>query len=107
MSILYVIALLIGTININQLIGELPQVRIPSIFTQVVEPPELPPGEFCATPEHGSNPAHPCACQRHCQDVPKDGEDANNGTVTTVVEDPQCKQYCHKEHCHCPVHNCD
>jgi hypothetical protein len=24
-----------------------------------------------------------------------------------VQEDPKCRVYCFKDHCHCPVNNCD
>jgi hypothetical protein len=24
-----------------------------------------------------------------------------------VQEDPKCRVYCFKDHCHCPVENCD
>jgi hypothetical protein len=77
------------------------------LILQVVEPPELPPGEFCSHIENGNKPAHPCACHRECVDQHGEDEDGTQTTGTVVKEDAQCKQYCHKEHCHCPVHNCD
>lgn len=65
------------------------------------EPPPLPPGQFC---EHVSvrtpHPAHPCACQRECHAY-------DNGKQVWVQEDPQCQQYCTKDHCHCPLKGCD
>jgi hypothetical protein len=24
-----------------------------------------------------------------------------------VQEDPKCRVYCYKDHCHCPVENCE
>ena len=85
----------------------LPFILVGFLVLQVPEPPELPPGEFCSHVEHGSNPQHPCACQRECVDYNTENEDGSQSTHTTVKEDSQCKQYCHKEHCHCPIKNCD
>lgn len=74
---------------------------------QVPEPPELPPGQFCEHVERGRQPAHPCACQRECQPNTEIGDDGKPHETITVHEDAQCKQYCHKDHCHCPVKGCD
>jgi hypothetical protein len=66
---------------------------------QSIEPPVLPAGQFCAHVTRANpRPAHPCGCQRHCSE----GE----GGDEAVVEDAQCKQYCHADHCHCPVKGC-
>ena len=59
------------------------------------EPKEFPPGVTCQ--RAGPPVDHPCACHRICSD-PTD--------PTSVVEDVNCKQYCHKEHCACPVEHC-
>jgi hypothetical protein len=66
----------------------------------VQEPDVFPPGWTC-TPrgivKNGTPTADaPCACHRmnhsdSCDEPEKD------------VEDPGCTQYCHKEHCGCPV----
>lgn len=75
-----------------------------------VEPPVLPPGQFCEHPVPGGPaPAHACSCHRECKD--EDEYDVNGEptgrTVTRVKEDAQCKQWCHADHCHCPLMNCD
>lgn len=69
-----------------------------------VEPPVLPEGQFCQhRADHGPAPAHPCACQREC----KPSEDEDGHQTIVVVEDAHCAQWCHKEHCHCPMKGCD
>lgn len=39
-------------------------------------------------------PAHACNCERSC--------DTESGRV---IEDKQCKVYCHMDHCHCQIAN--
>ena len=29
------------------------------------------------------------------------------GDFGNVAQDPKCRVYCFKDHCHCPVENCD
>ena len=77
------------------------------LAAQAPEPTPYPPGQFCAHVEHGHTPQHPCACQRECQDNIELDEHGNPHATITVHEDPQCKQYCAKDHCHCPVKHCD
>ncbi len=78
------------------------------LAAQTVEPPVLPPGQFC---EHmtaaNGKPPHPCACQRECKPDTSADDQGNLHDTVRIVEDPQCKQYCHADHCHCPVKNCD
>ena len=61
---------------------------------------EPPPGEAC---QHGGDPAHNCACHREC--VPDEDEDGHQ--TVRVQEDPKCRAFCFKDHCHCPVRGCD
>lgn len=56
------------------------------------EPPE---GAFCNRSPH---PARSCKCHAICV------EDAE-GKVT-IQEDPKCRAWCFKKHCHCPA-ECD
>jgi hypothetical protein len=58
------------------------------------ERPAPPAGWFC-THDKRAPKAHRCDCQRSCAK----GED---GTMS-VIEDPTCKVYCHKDHCGCPT----
>jgi hypothetical protein len=78
-----------------------------SATAQQTEPPVLPPGKYC---EHqmkgGAQPAHPCNCQRECLPNVEVGPDGKPHQTVTVKEDPQCKQWCHADHCHCPMKNC-
>jgi hypothetical protein len=70
----------------------------------VQEPDEYPPGHVCVRAVDVKGPTdHPCSCHRKCSDVADN--DGHHGAV--IVEDPQCQQYCHKEHCSCPVENCE
>jgi hypothetical protein len=55
------------------------------------EPPEPAPGWYCS-PKGQED--HQCACHRMDHDAQCDG---------TPQEDPQCRVYCHKDHCRCPV----
>jgi hypothetical protein len=74
----------------------------------VEEPPALPPGQFCQHVVAGRQPpAHPCACQRECVDNIEIGDDGQPHETISVREDAQCKQYCHADHCHCPMRGCD
>lgn len=67
------------------------------------EPEELPPGHVCVTPAQVKGPTdHPCDCQRKCIV----SEDENGKESISVQEDAQCKQYCHKDHCSCPMKDC-
>ncbi|HET9832697.1 MAG TPA: hypothetical protein VFP91_13330 [Vicinamibacterales bacterium] len=61
------------------------------------------PGEHCV---HAANdPAHNCSCHRECkQNTDDDGNPVPGGHVE---EDPKCRVYCFKDHCHCPVSNCE
>jgi hypothetical protein len=69
------------------------------------EPEVYPPGHVCVRAEQVRGPAdHPCSCHRRCENA-TDGDGTVTGTY--VQEDPQCQQYCHKEHCACPVENCE
>ena len=65
----------------------------------VQEPPEFPQGEFC---EMDPNAAHPCSC-RAMDSCDKPAEGQGQGPT----ENKECKQWCHKDHCHCPVKQCD
>jgi hypothetical protein len=71
----------------------------------VQEPPEYPPGHICVyQSDVKSSNDHPCDCHREC----KESIDEDSGSKSYYVqEDPQCKQYCHKDHCKCPLKNCD
>jgi hypothetical protein len=74
---------------------------------QQTEPPVLPAGKFCEHQMKGAAaPAHPCNCQRECLPNVEVGSDGKPHETVTVKEDPQCKQWCHAEHCHCPMKNC-
>lgn len=69
---------------------------------------EPPPGWHCEN--RANTPAdHKCNCQRKCVDYPGgEDEDGNKFPPSTQVqEDVKCKVYCFKEHCRCPVHNCE
>lgn len=60
-------------------------------------------GEHCV---HATNdPAHNCTCHRECKQNTDD--DGNPVPGAFVQEDPKCRVYCFKDHCHCPVENCD
>ena len=60
-------------------------------------PDHIPPGpgQFCA---HTGGAAHECACQAKCVT----SEDEQGNEVTYRQEDPKCRSYCFKTHCHCP-----
>lgn len=57
-----------------------------------VEPPK---GAYCDRSKHA---ARNCKCHAKCVE----DEDGN----VVVVEDPQCRAWCFKSHCHCP-HDCE
>jgi hypothetical protein len=61
------------------------------------------PGERCV--HDASDPAHNCACHRECKQNTDD--DGNPAEGAHVQEDPKCRVYCFKDHCHCPIENCD
>ncbi len=64
---------------------------------------EPAPGEHCV--HSASDPAHNCTCHRECkQNTDDDGNPVPGGHVQ---EDPKCRVYCFKDHCHCPVENCE
>jgi hypothetical protein len=55
------------------------------------EAPEPAPGWFCSPKGQAD---HQCACQRMDHDPQCEG---------MPQEDSQCRVYCHKDHCRCPV----
>lgn len=61
------------------------------------EHPEPPKGWFCSNAPNAPKD-HKCACHRECVKPAPGGEGGG-----TVIEDPKCKVYCHKEHCACPI----
>lgn len=66
---------------------------------------EPPPGESCV--HNANDPAHNCACHRECKPDTDDEGNPTNPPSMHVQEDAQCRVYCYKDHCHCPIHNCD
>lgn len=74
------------------------------VLIAVQEPEVYPPGHVCVRAEQVRGPAdHPCECQRKC--ITSENEEGKE--TISVQEDPQCKQYCHKEHCSCPMIGCE
>jgi len=65
-----------------------------------VKPPE---GEHCT--HDSADPAHNCHCHRECKQNTDD--EGNPAPGVNVQEDPKCRSWCFKDHCHCPVDNCD
>ena len=67
---------------------------------------EPPPGWNCS---REAKDDHKCACHRECKDFPGgEDEDGNKFPPSTQVqEDANCKVYCFKNHCRCPVANCE
>lgn len=61
---------------------------------------EPAPGQSCV--HNTKDPAHHCACQRVCSEY----EDDDGHLQIYVQEDAQCRSYCYKDHCHCPVKGC-
>ncbi len=74
-------------------------------------PPEGNPGHEEPAPganckHDATDPEHNCACHREC----KQNTDPNTGQPiqgATVQEDAKCRVYCYKDHCHCPIENCE
>ncbi len=67
------------------------------------EPDVYPPGHVCVRAVDVKGPTdHACSCQRKC--VPSEDSDGNQ--TVTIQEDNTCLQWCHKEHCSCPVKDC-
>lgn len=64
---------------------------------------EPAPGDSCV--HDAKDPAHNCTCHRECRQNTDD--DGNPAPGAYVQEDPKCRVYCFKDHCHCPVENCD
>jgi hypothetical protein len=62
---------------------------------------EPAPGANCT--HDATDPAHNCACVRECKQEDK----AEGPPDIRIVEDPQCRVYCFKDHCHCPIHGCE
>jgi len=60
-------------------------------------------GEHCV--HDSKDAAHNCSCHRECKQNTDD--DGNPAKGAFVQEDPKCRVYCFKDHCHCPVDNCD
>lgn len=63
--------------------------------------PAPPDGWMCQpqTRDFTVPPDHVCGCHRECSED-EDG-------TTRVREDPQCKVYCHADHCSCPTVDCE
>ena len=64
---------------------------------------EPAPGANCV--HNAKDAAHNCACHRECKQ--NTDEEGNPVQGAYVQEDPKCRVYCYKDHCHCPVENCD
>lgn len=55
---------------------------------------EPAPGAACHHPvDQVSDPSHDCHCERKCE-MDDEGR-------TTTVEDPKCRAFCYRSHCHC------
>ncbi len=59
-----------------------------------------PDGWFCS--HDSKEPAHKCQCKRMARPAPGD-PCCDNVKDEDIIESDQCKVYCHKDHCHCPV----
>ena len=86
----------------------------PHCLTLFAQDPPLPgqgnPGHHQPAPDENcvhneKDPAHNCVCHRECKQ--KTDEDGNPADGAYVQEDPKCRVYCFKDHCHCPVENCE
>lgn len=69
---------------------------------------EPPPGWTCS--QDKNTPAdHACSCHRECKDVDNTDElgEPTQGQHTELKEDVKCRSFCYKDHCQCPVHNCE
>ena len=81
--------------------------RVTPLTAQIVqggEPDEYPPDVLCSPKGdifHGlQTPDHPCVCTRMAYTADPDGCcDAN----APHKLDTRCKQFCHEQHCACPV----
>lgn len=69
---------------------------------------EPPPGWTCSQ-EQNTPADHKCSCHRECKDAQNTDENgqATEGQHTEVREDAKCRSFCYKDHCMCPVHNCE
>jgi hypothetical protein len=58
-------------------------------------PGHQPPtkGAWC---DRSKNVAHSCKCHAQC-------EEDEQGNLVRVREDPKCRAYCYRSHCHCPA----
>lgn len=69
------------------------------VAIQVVEPPEYAPGVLCSPGgdivQGRQTPDHPCAC--------KNMGDPQTSCEKPTTNDPVCRQYCHEQHCACPL----
>jgi hypothetical protein len=69
---------------------------------------EPPPGWTCSQSKDTPKD-HQCSCHRECKD--REGLDefgeGNGRKETYLAEDVKCRSFCFKDHCNCPVHNCD
>lgn len=57
-------------------------------------PAQDPPGQPDMCVNHGGDPAHTCMCHQTCDPLDPD---------KVGGDDPLCKTYCTKEHCHCKM----
>lgn len=108
-TFLYLLIMGMVGVNVPHTTSAIPSHCLLAMNAQVPEPGnpghhEPPPGEACK--HDARDPAHNCACHRECKpDTDEDGNVINE--QQHVVEDPMCRVYCFKDHCHCPIHNCD
>ncbi len=111
MSVVMAAIVMMGGPNKLMPIGMHCAMMIPGVIAQGTQlPPAGNPGH--EEPIPGANcvhddkdPAHNCACHRECkQNTDGEGNPASGGYVQ---EDPMCRVYCYKDHCHCPIHNCE
>jgi hypothetical protein len=63
------------------------------------------PAEGARCVHNEQDAAHNCSCHRECKQ--NTDEDGNPAQGAHVQEDPKCRVYCFKDHCHCPVDNCE
>ncbi len=66
---------------------------------------EPAPGQNCGRSQQTPRD-HLCGCHRECQQAAGYG-DPNDPPTVYVQEDPQCRVYCYKSHCRCPIANCE
>jgi hypothetical protein len=110
-ALLFVISLLpVSAVNRAEPIGSHCLLPRPMVMAQEGNPGhhEPPPGWTCS---QGPNvPAdHACTCHRECKDEQNTDENgqATDGQHTEIKEDAKCRSFCYKDHCQCPVHNCE